>query len=190
MYKTIPADPDQNHFLRIHVVYPTLGRQSRVPDYRSMTGHTFISLGHPEESEKYWGFNPAYMILGRESVDPAHHINGPADWIKPVQGIISDESRYFGAIDTTIDYPVTRDQYDRACQRINDWQQDTPTYVLAQRNCVTFACDIVTSIGISPPAQIMLIDTPVGTGLGIRLQKWRNTRIQKAEHRARNSITA
>ena len=133
------TDPD--HIFRIYVVFPSPIRASRVPDYHTNTGHVFISLAEPDKDEQFLGFNAAFQVLGREGFSPEDLIHGVRDAFKPVQGIVSDESRYMRAVHDVMDYLITPEQFQKIQNRIDHWRNEKPDYILALRNCVSFACD-------------------------------------------------
>jgi len=176
------VDPSQEYFLRLHIAYPP--SISGVQGYNSQVGHVFISLQDPY-GEKFVGFNAAFQVLGKENVDSNHHINGLRDAFKPVDSIISDDSRYLKVVTHSTEFSLSFEQFQKVEKEITRWSEEKPPYILALRNCVTFACAIAKKAGIRPPPQLLGIPTPVGTGLGLglqqNLQKWRENRISNSD---------
>lgn len=169
--EAVARNDDQPCYLALNIIYPTFDDPSRKATF---TGHVYITTGYHNGAHSSWGYYPAFHVLGRDAVSADDRIENLFDLYKPVRGLIVDETNRISPVDETVVYALDHAHYQKVMRRIDGWRRYTPTYVLGQLNCVSFALDIVKTAGFDPPRQIVdMIDTPIGLGIGINLEKWR-----------------
>lgn len=172
---TATQSNELDHILRLHIIYPAIIRPKpeQPIGYHTITGHVFASLAEAGQTEQFFGFYPAFVVLGSQSVAPEHRIGGISELNKPVRGIIANDRVRQHVIDETLDYPLRPEQFHNVVTELERWRQNPPDYILTQNNCVTFACQLIRTAGFEPPQQLLGIDTPISAGLGMQVERWR-----------------
>lgn len=120
------------------------------------TGHAFIGITDEEGHEQKWGFGPKDNVADSLLT----YISGCPSYFRP-----ETKSHYNEAIV----YPITKDQYLAAENKIMDYlQRPDLEYKLFSRNCSTVASSIMKAAGVKSPSRIVGL-TPHGLTIKKRL---------------------
>ena len=160
------SGPEQDHRLVVYLDEPVPGGAGGAGGDADLTGHVFVSLVDDQGHRELRGFHPRGALLGWEAVGAEDEIAGPEDAFKPVAGALADDA--MRPFDEEIHFEVTREQHHLMRQRIEEWEQEAPPYVLATRNCATFAIDVAQAAAIAPPRRLALFAAPSATAAAIR----------------------
>lgn len=120
------------------------------------TGHSFIGLTDDKGNEERWGYTTKADVASFTAACRGIE----ADFISE-----NDNKKYNEAIV----YPVTKDQYLAAKQKVEEFRADPGTYKLFEKNCSTVARDILCAARVDELPGKKLGLTPYGLAMKKRV---------------------
>jgi hypothetical protein len=110
-----------------------------------LAGHSFVAVEGPDGRRQAFGFSPA--DYGK--YDPQRDVG---QLRQGVQGVVHDDANAFDKPGVrTQEYSITREQAQAALEKIHEYQSGRYRYSLDNRQCSTFALDVMKAAHVQPP---------------------------------------
>jgi hypothetical protein len=112
-----------------------------------LAGHSFVAIEEPDGRRQAFGFSPA----GYGDYDPRRDLGKLA---RGVKGVVHDDLAAFDKPGVrTHEYPISSAQARAALEKVREYRSGRLLYSLDQRQCSTFALDVMRAANVPVPEE-------------------------------------